>query len=77
MHGGGAVPEGGGLGRGFVLVGDVVEGVDAAERAEAAFQVVDDGARHERLSGAVGAEAGPPVNVMVDGGLFGLRVGEV
>lgn len=62
---------------GAVVVGDVVEGVDLAEGAKGAFQVVDDGARHEGL-GAVGGEAWAEVDVMVDGRLvLVVRVGEV
>jgi hypothetical protein len=54
----------------------VVEGVYFAEGAKATLQIVDDGPRCEGFV-AGGAEAGPPVNVMVDGRFLVLRVGEV
>lgn len=71
-----AAPQRRGLGRSGDVVGDVVQGVDLFQRAEPALEVVDDGPRHVRL-GAVGADARPPVDVVVDGGFFILRVCEV
>jgi hypothetical protein len=59
------VPEG--LGRGGLVV-DVVEGVDLAEGAEGAFEIVNYRAGHEGLC-AVGGETGAEVDVMVDGRL--------
>lgn len=57
--------------------GGVVEGVELAQGAEAAFEVVDDGARGVGLGVAVGREARAPVDVVVDGGVRGGGVGEV
>ena len=44
---------------------DFVESVCLFQGAKAASQVVDDGAGHKRLR-AIGANAGTPVDVMVD-----------
>lgn len=80
---GGLAVEGGGAaggperGRGCRGGGGVVEGVELAQRAEAAFEVVDDGARGVGLGVAVGREAGAPVDVVVDRGVGGGGVGEV
>lgn len=48
------------------LIVNLIEGVDLAEGAKGAFQVVDDGPGHKGL-GAVGGETGAEVDVMVDG----------
>ena len=47
-----------------MVVLDIVEGIDLLQRAKPAFQVVDDGPGHKSL-GAIGSQAGPPVDIMV------------
>jgi hypothetical protein len=58
------------------VVVHIVEGVDLAQGAEGVLEVVDDGAGHEGL-GAIRGNARAEVDVMVDGGLFVVRVSEV
>lgn len=53
-----------------------VEGVDLAEGAETAFQVVDYGSGEKGFR-VVGGAAGAPVDVMIYGGFFGGGVCEV
>lgn len=59
-----------------VIVGNFIEGIDLLERSEATFEVVDNGPRHEGL-GTVSADAGAPVYVMIDEGLFVVRICKV
>ena len=53
-----------------------VEGVYLAQRTKASLEVVDDRPGQEGLR-AICADAWPPVDVVVDQGLFRIRVGKV
>lgn len=55
---------------------DFIKGVDLVQRAKAPLQVVNDSPGHKSLR-SIGSRAGPPVNVMVDGRLLALGIGEV
>lgn len=76
LHDGAAGPERRRRGIFAVIIGDVVEGIELFQRAKAALEVVDDGARHVGF-GAISGNSRPPVDVVVDGGLFIFGVGEV